>query len=454
MLDLLDSLVRKSLVTAEQVGGHARYGMLETIRQFAEDQLAATGTIDEVRDRHARYFAEQAVAHWDIWDGPGQRVAVDWVDAEFANLRAGFRWAADQGDLATAAAIAAHTTMLGFALQRFEPVGWAEEILAAATAADLPQLPRLYTAASLCSLHRTRSRPPSATPRPRSRWRPIPATTRSNPDGAACWEAAAHLYAGRIDRCAGDLRRPRPPSPGSLTSLGLCGMLYVLPAVGRAEEAMAIAEETVAAARAHGNPFWIACALAGYGRAFAEADPARALDALRQGLAFAREHRLAASGRRSSHEKPPASKRSTESSSRPSRCSTPPSTRSTGPATSATWPSRSPTWPCSSTASNDPRSPPPSTAPAPATATSAGSSTFPPSWTTCAPCSARPRSTSCVAAGAAMEPADAVAYARDQIQLAGRNSQPRSQSCLDSHTSESAETSVFDDRQCLPLPTC
>ena len=45
--------------------GHARYGMLETIRQFAEDQLAATGTIDEVRDRHARYFAEQAVAHWD-----------------------------------------------------------------------------------------------------------------------------------------------------------------------------------------------------------------------------------------------------------------------------------------------------------------------------------------------------------------------------------------------------
>ena len=47
-----------------------------------------------------RYFAEQAIAHWDIWDGPRQRVAVDWVDAELANLRAGFRWAADQGDLA------------------------------------------------------------------------------------------------------------------------------------------------------------------------------------------------------------------------------------------------------------------------------------------------------------------------------------------------------------------
>ena len=46
VLDLLDSLVRKSLVTTEQISGHTRYAMLETIRQFAEDQLAATGSIE------------------------------------------------------------------------------------------------------------------------------------------------------------------------------------------------------------------------------------------------------------------------------------------------------------------------------------------------------------------------------------------------------------------------
>ena len=102
LLDVVDSLVRKSLVVVERVGGHARYGLLETIRQFGEDQLAATGTIGEVRDRHARYFAGLAVAYWGMWDGPGQGVAVDGVDVEFANLRAGFRWAADQDDLATA----------------------------------------------------------------------------------------------------------------------------------------------------------------------------------------------------------------------------------------------------------------------------------------------------------------------------------------------------------------
>ena len=45
--------------------------------------------------------------------------------------------------------------MMGFFLQLFEPIGWAEEILAAATAADVPQLPRLYTAAgSACYIGR------------------------------------------------------------------------------------------------------------------------------------------------------------------------------------------------------------------------------------------------------------------------------------------------------------
>jgi predicted ATPase len=103
LLDVVDSLVRKSLIVVERAGGHARYGLSGTIRQFAQEQLAATGTISEIRDRHARHFAGLAVAIWGIWDGRGQPVAVDWMEVEFANLRAGFRWATDQNDLATAA---------------------------------------------------------------------------------------------------------------------------------------------------------------------------------------------------------------------------------------------------------------------------------------------------------------------------------------------------------------
>ena len=126
VLDLLDSLVRKSLITAEPVSGQTRYGLLETIRHFGEDQLDRQGITDEVRHLHASYFAAEATAAWERWNGPEQRVALDWVDREFADLRAAFRWATDHDDLSAAASIAAHTTLVAMVLQRFEPVGWAE----------------------------------------------------------------------------------------------------------------------------------------------------------------------------------------------------------------------------------------------------------------------------------------------------------------------------------------
>ena len=104
-------------------------------------------------------------------------------------------------------------------------------------------------------------------------------------------EAAANGLAGRNDPCLetyADLRN----QPGVAHITGLCGLTFALPIAGRAEEAMAIAEETVAAARDHGNPFLIAFAHDGYGRAFTQADPARALRAFREGLAYAEEHRI------------------------------------------------------------------------------------------------------------------------------------------------------------------
>jgi predicted ATPase len=291
LLDVLDALVRKSLVTAEQVSGHTRYGLLETIRQFAQEQLAATGIISEIRDRHARYFAQLAVAHWDMWDGPGQRVALDWVDVELANLRAGFRWAADQDDLATAAAIAAHTAMLAWSLERYEPAGWAEEILQPTRAAELAQLPRLYTAASLCAFT---GRPEAAVEYADAAvaLEADPRYVGFDPAWSHTREAGAHLFAGRVHRCM-EIWANLATRPGSAQIMGRCGMVNALPLVGRAEEARALAEDTLAAARAHGNPFIVAMALLGSGAAFAPLDPARALGLYRDGLVYAQQHGLA-----------------------------------------------------------------------------------------------------------------------------------------------------------------
>jgi predicted ATPase len=165
-------LVRKSLVTAESIRGHARYGLLETIRQFAEEQVTAMASIDALRSRHARYYAKRLLDNWQLWDGPRQRVAIDWVDVELANLRAGSRWAADHGEVDTAADIAAHTSRLALALHRYEPVKRAEEILAAAAERDLRQLPRVYSAAGLCTFPGRPERPRLYPSRPRPRSRP------------------------------------------------------------------------------------------------------------------------------------------------------------------------------------------------------------------------------------------------------------------------------------------
>jgi hypothetical protein len=80
--------------------------------------------------------------------------------------------------------------------------------------------------------------------------------------------------------------------PGLAHVVGLCGLTWALPLTGRAQEATAVAEETVTAARDHGSPYWIGMALYGYGQAVSETDPPRALVAWREGLGYTRERGL------------------------------------------------------------------------------------------------------------------------------------------------------------------
>ena len=114
VLDLLDALVRKSLLVADRSSGRTRFSMLETIRQFAEEQLVAGGEATEVRTAHAHYFAGRETDILALWDSPGQREAYRWFTAELANLRTAFRWAADHGDLDVAAPIATYAAWVGF----------------------------------------------------------------------------------------------------------------------------------------------------------------------------------------------------------------------------------------------------------------------------------------------------------------------------------------------------
>src|SRR5262249_53046693 len=65
VLDLLTALEEKSLVQVELREGAIRYRLLETVREYAREQLATSGEIAAIRDRHGGWFlqlAEQAHA--------------------------------------------------------------------------------------------------------------------------------------------------------------------------------------------------------------------------------------------------------------------------------------------------------------------------------------------------------------------------------------------------------
>ena len=116
MLDLLTSLVDKSLVFAQTQGEATRYGLLETVRQYARDRLAESGESLVVRVRHANYFLTLIEEIKSKLNGSEQ---VQWFGAleeEHDNLRQALTLYAEDIEDAEAGE---KGLRLGAALQRF-----------------------------------------------------------------------------------------------------------------------------------------------------------------------------------------------------------------------------------------------------------------------------------------------------------------------------------------------
>jgi DNA-binding CsgD family transcriptional regulator len=286
----LDSLVRKSLLVADHTASRTRYRLFETIRQFAEDRLADAGALERTRDQHARFYARECADRWEGWNGPGWRDAVDWVEAEIGNLRAGYRWSAGRGDLEVATDIAAHSALMGFSVQLFETLAWAEELLEPAAGADVRRLPRLYTAAGYaCFAGRAEAARVNA-----HRATELEADGRYDPcePGYASFiEALGNVYCGDLDRYI-ELTGAVARAYGRDRGYGLASYVDGLQSCGRIDEALALTEESVDAARTLGNPYWVSYALWIAGMAFSKADVRRAFAAWDEGVAFVREHRV------------------------------------------------------------------------------------------------------------------------------------------------------------------
>ncbi len=89
VLDLLGSLVEKSLLMAEERGGSSRYRMLETIRDYAAEKLRADAAeAAALAARHAEHFLALAVEAREGIDGADQAKWLTRLEAEHDNLRA------------------------------------------------------------------------------------------------------------------------------------------------------------------------------------------------------------------------------------------------------------------------------------------------------------------------------------------------------------------------------
>lgn len=134
ILDLLSSLVRKSLVVAETTSrSQARYRLLETIREYAFEKLAQVGEVIWLRNRHLDLFLARAEEAAPRLHDAYQQLWLNWLEGEHDNLRSALDWALaheriEEG-LRIANALTRFWEIRGYVR---EGLGWFEQLLAQA----------------------------------------------------------------------------------------------------------------------------------------------------------------------------------------------------------------------------------------------------------------------------------------------------------------------------------
>nr|PZN48829.1 MAG: hypothetical protein DIU68_21055 [Chloroflexota bacterium] len=100
LMDGLAALLDNNLIKQEtQSDGEARFTMLETIREYALEQLAASRELELLEQRHAHYYLTFA-AEVEARPKNAQRWGLEWdqLDRELPNFRAALAWFKKRGE--------------------------------------------------------------------------------------------------------------------------------------------------------------------------------------------------------------------------------------------------------------------------------------------------------------------------------------------------------------------
>ena len=255
ILDLLSSLVDKSLVVPDQGDAQTRYRLLETVRQYARDRLEDTGGSAAVRVRHRDYYLALAEEANPKLKSAEQAEWLRRLEEEHENLRAGLEWSlVETGSKAG--------LRLCGALQRF---WWTHGHLAEG---------RQWCTRVLCKA--------GAEERTRERAHVL------NGAGVLAYHQGDYPAAKVLHEESLAIRRElddRHGIAGSLSNLG-----YALLNQGDYPAARALLEESLAISRELGNPHSIALALSNLGHvAINQGDYPAARALLEESLAISRE---------------------------------------------------------------------------------------------------------------------------------------------------------------------
>jgi predicted ATPase len=287
VLELLASLVARSLVAAEDNGLETRYRLLETIRQYGEQRLDQAGEIEQWRARHAGYYADLLPRVRQHAHDPNEEVfwAVR-LSAEQDNLLAAWSWAIGTGNVDTAFKILA-----GFApieVRSDYPLALpGNAALELPGATEHPGYPLALAVSALFASNRadvtgveelSRRAADANARRDSPDWRVEETICAARANIAITRGAFAD--AARLDEQAAGLARAGGDLADASVVLSTGAACHML--AGDTPAAVQLANEALALARRIGAPALIATSLLAVGLAVAEADPGRARACLRE----------------------------------------------------------------------------------------------------------------------------------------------------------------------------
>jgi predicted ATPase len=250
----LVSLVDNGLLHGrEAADGETRFGMLQTVREYARHRLIERGELADLRGRHVEWYLALAEEAEPELLGPAQAAWVKRLEADAANLRAAMDWSLERGEVEAGLRIAG-------AMIRFWSVGghmtdgrrWLEQALEGSGIAPAVRAKAVYAA------------------------------------GYAALGQGDYLEAiKRFEECLA-LYRGLGDARGVARSLAQLG--WLLTARGEFEQATALSEESLVLAREAEDKPTSSVALANLAEtAFAHSDYARATQLFEESLALRRE---------------------------------------------------------------------------------------------------------------------------------------------------------------------